>query len=258
MGQTLNAAAGHHSRSRPGGCEAALVILYDRGRRSGSARRVRRAGGACRGGEGPRENSHPGTGRGRVPQAEARGAWGEGDEPEWIVLVIVSSTFGAFFVRFFGEAGADAWRGLKKFAEQLRDSRREPTGPNIPPSPPHVGAIHFRDQYGNVIQEGIYPQGPPDDFWRAWQEIDEPDWSQLDGWFVWWDDRQEAWAAFEPAIGSDRPTSTGTALHRSGSSTGRTSCRRPSPTSLGRSSAESGEPSVGASTSPPSARTPSR
>lgn len=146
----------------------------------------------------------PGQVEGGYRKPKPGEAWGEGDEPEWIVLVIVSSTFGAFFVRFFGEAGADAWRGLKKFAEQLRDSRREPTGPNIPPSPPHVGAIHFRDQYGNVIQEGIYPQGPPDDFWRAWQEIDEPDWSQLDGWFVWWDDRQEAWAALEPAIGSDR------------------------------------------------------
>ncbi len=131
-------------------------------------------------------------------------AWGEGDEPEWIVLLVLTSTFGAFFVRFFGEAGADSWRGLKKFAKGLRDTRRRPTGPSFPPSPPHLGAIHIRDQYGNLIQEPLYPEGPSDDFWRAWEQIDEPDWSQLDGWFVVWDDHQKAWAAFEPTIGSNR------------------------------------------------------
>ena len=126
-------------------------------------------------------------------------AHGEGDEPEWIVLIIVTSTFGAFFVRFFGEAGADSWRALKKFAEQLRDSRRQPTGPRIPPSPPHVGAIEFRDQYGNRLEEGIYPTGPSDHFWKGWQRISEPDWSKLDGWFAYWDNDRETWAAFKPS-----------------------------------------------------------
>jgi len=131
-------------------------------------------------------------------------AWGEGDEPEWIVLLLLTSTFGAFFVRFFGEAGADSWKGLKKLAMRLRDTRRRPTGQSIPPSPPHLGAIHIRDKYGNLIQEPLYPQGPSDGFWRAWEQIDEPDWSQLDGWFVMWDHHKQAWAAFEPTIGSNR------------------------------------------------------
>ncbi len=131
-------------------------------------------------------------------------AWGEGDEPEWIVLILVTSTFGAFFVRFFGEAGADSWKGLKTLAKRLRDSRRRPTGASIPPSPPHVGAIHFRDQYDNVIEEGLYPGMPPDEFWRAWEHISEPDWSALGGWFVIWDYQRKAWAAFEPGLGSSR------------------------------------------------------
>jgi hypothetical protein len=138
---------------------------------------------------------------------------GVGDEPEWIILILVSSTFGAFFVRFFGEAGADSWKGLKKLAEHLRDSRRRPTGSSIPPSPPHVGAIEFRDQYGNVIKEGLRHEGsaghdaeyiPPDEFWRAWDHISEPDWSALGGWFVIWDYQRNAWAAFEPGVGSSR------------------------------------------------------
>lgn len=137
---------------------------------------------------------------------------GVGDEPEWIVLIIVSSTFGAFFVRFFGEAGADAWKGLKGCVKRLRDSRRRPTGPSIPPSPPHIGAIHFRDTYGNVIKEGLVHEGsmsragylPPDEFWRAWEHISEPDWSALGGWFIEWDRHQKAWAAFEPGLDSTR------------------------------------------------------
>ncbi len=142
------------------------------------------------------------TGGYRKPQPGLE--FGEADEPEWIILIIVSSTFGAFFARFFGEAGADAWRELKAFVERLRDSRRRPTGQKIPPSPPHSGAIHFQDQYGNTIQEGVYPTRPSDQFWEGWQRISEPDWSQLDGWFVYWDDTREAWAAFEPLGAGDR------------------------------------------------------
>jgi hypothetical protein len=102
------------------------------------------------------------------------------------------------------EAGADSWKGLKKLAKRLRDTRRRPTGPSIAPSPPHIGALHIRDQFGNLIQEPLYPELPPNEFWRAWQHIGEPDWSQLGAWFVAWDHHKQAWSAFEPSFDSTR------------------------------------------------------
>jgi hypothetical protein len=125
-------------------------------------------------------------------------ARGEADEPEWIILLLLSSTFGAFFTAFFGAAGADSWKALKRFAKDLGKTRRRPTGPTIPPSPPHLGAIHIVDQHGNRIQEGLYPEMPDNDFWKAWQSISEPDWSEFAGWFVHWDMKRGAWAAFSP------------------------------------------------------------
>lgn len=128
-------------------------------------------------------------------------AEGIGDEPEWIILLVVGSTFGAFFSGIFSAAGTDAWKRLKSFAESLRDTRRRPTGSVIPPSPPHQGAIHFRDIYGNEIREGIYPKSPSKEFWTAWERIDEPDWSQLSGWLAYWDREAKSWAAIEPYPG---------------------------------------------------------
>ena len=129
-------------------------------------------------------------------------AEGIGDEPEWIILLVLGSTFGAFFTRFFAEAGADAWRNLKSLVETLRDTRRRPTGPEIPPSPPHQGAIHIRDVYGNEIHEGLYRKSPSNSFWKAWNQIGEPDWSQLSGWLAYWDAASNTWAALEPHPGT--------------------------------------------------------
>lgn len=139
----------------------------------------------------------PGSVQGGYRKPQPGLAAGEGDEPEWIILIVVFA-FGQFTKGFFSEAGADAWRELKGFVTQLRNSRRHPTGPEIPPSPPHLGAIHFEDGYRNRIQEGIYPGFPPDDYWQAWQQIAEPDWSRLGGWFVYWDGSRRTWAAFAP------------------------------------------------------------
>lgn len=118
-------------------------------------------------------------------------AWGEGDEPEWIIRIVLAYGIVRFLDGFLTAAGADAWKALKHLAERLREARHS--------NPPWQGSIQFREPNGRETIVPMLPEPPSDEAWRTLFELDWDSLPESDWLIVQWHEHDRTWVAFVPS-----------------------------------------------------------
>jgi hypothetical protein len=110
---------------------------------------------------------------------------GEGNGTDWIVQVLLpSATVGAFLTAYFGAAGKSAWKKTEAWVSRLRAARK--------PSPFPDGRIRITDEADTELTIDLTPKPPPAE---AWRKLFELDWSELEGYRIYWEDRERRWVA---------------------------------------------------------------
>ena len=112
----------------------------------------------------------------------------------WLVEVAMPYTLAVFFAGFVGAAGADAWKKLKAWVEDIREARK---GSLRAPE----GTVVLKDSQGNrldihVVQEEVDAASLPEE---AYQQLLDIDWSHRQDDSVIWDWERERWAG-EPHV----------------------------------------------------------
>lgn len=119
---------------------------------------------------------------------------GEGNGTDWIVQVLLpTATVGAFLTAYFGAAGKSAWQKTEAWVKKLREARRS--------SPFRDGRVRINDGKDTELTIDLAPKPPPAD---AWRRLFELDWSELEGYRIYWEDYERRWVAI---IRGDLPPS---------------------------------------------------
>jgi hypothetical protein len=117
-------------------------------------------------------------------EAEVAASWEKppqtGNGAFWMVEILVGSSLSAFFGGIAAAAGADAWKKIKSFAEQLREAR-------APSKVADSGNIVLRDSRGRQL---MLWKAFPDEAYEALFQID---WDDHASGLLVWDDRASEW-----------------------------------------------------------------
>jgi hypothetical protein len=117
--------------------------------------------------------------------ADVRPGWEKpprvGNGAFWMILFVLSAPVQAFLAGFFGAAGADAWKDVKRFVAELRAARAPSRAPD--------GWVEFDDPEGTKLMVADLP----DEAYRALLELD---WDDHRGGMLMWDDDTSKW--FDP------------------------------------------------------------